>query len=244
MIKTSYVKFLQDSVYEKSFESDNFEWVIEEYMVDICFGGQCRFVWLDRYCWSDHKLVVNYTLDLKLIQFILLIIADGCFVGSLQVCPWKCHILSPGRLKLVSIVACSICTVFYALTCSFQPVNCNIISRMQSLQAIIMNLASWTLVYYLSHCLDHPTSALVKKRQASVMQICSTGHWSVRKWFGAHHVQWGRLKPGCWIVGSVTSDWLTTLADSPRIIPCLILVRWCHACPQRTSVHEEAEVGG
>ena len=43
------------------------------------------------------------------------------------------------------------------------------IVRVQSLQATkptITKLATWTLVYYVWHCLDHPTSTLIRRCQA------------------------------------------------------------------------------
>ena len=52
---------------------------------------------------------------------------------------------------------------------SSQPVKCSLVGRVQSLQATIMKLASWTLVYHMWHCLDHPTSALVRRRQAPLL---------------------------------------------------------------------------
>jgi len=39
------------------------------------------------------------------------------------------------------------------------------------------------------------------------------GPWLVWKWFGRDHVRWGRSKPGCQMVGSVTAVSLTAAAD-------------------------------
>ena len=47
---------------------------------------------------------------------------------------------------------------------SFQSVNCNIVGRVQSLQATIMKLAYCTLVCYVWHCLDHSMSAPVREQ--------------------------------------------------------------------------------
>ena len=42
------------------------------------------------------------------------------------------------------------------------------------------------------------------------VQVSTTWPRSVRKWFIRDHLWWGRWKPGCRIVGSVTTVWLTT----------------------------------
>ena len=44
-------------------------------------------------------------------------------------------------------------------------------------------------------------------------KLARHGPWPVRKRFIRDHVGWGRLKPGCRIVGSVTVVWLSTEAD-------------------------------
>ena len=54
------------------------------------------------------------------------------------------------------------------------------------------------------------------------------GPWPVWKRFIRHRVWWGRSKPGCWIVGSVTIVWLTT-------VTCLY--RWlCFWCRRQLSL--------
>ena len=50
------------------------------------------------------------------------------------------------------------------------------------------------------------------------------GPWPVRRWFNRDHVWWGRSKPGCRIVGSVTIVWLTTEeADDQSSLHCAIV---------------------
>ena len=77
----------------------------------------------------------------------------------------------------------------------------------------IMKLAYWTLV-----CVtlsgDLPTSHLSEDARLHLCRFAAQRPWPVWKWFSALHVRRGRSKPGCWIVRSVTSDWLTTVADS------------------------------
>ena len=46
------------------------------------------------------------------------------------------------------------------------------------------------------------------------------GPWPVRK-FIRDHVWWGRWKPGCRIVGSVTVVWLSTEADDQSSVHCV-----------------------
>jgi len=79
----------------------------------------------------------------------------------------KCTESFRGNLPMISIL--------YDLLSPLLPAgNCNIVGRVQSLQASIMKLASWSLIYYMWHCLDYPTPALVRGRQAPLVLICST----------------------------------------------------------------------
>ena len=54
-------------------------------------------------------------------------------------------------------------------------------------------------------------------------KLARRGPWPVRKRFIGDHVWWGRWKPGCRIVGSVTIVWLTTEADDQSSLHCVIV---------------------
>ena len=51
----------------------------------------------------------------------------------------------------------------------------------------------------------------------------------MQKRFSAHQVRRGRWKPGCQIVGSVTIDWLTTVADSQESHHASVWMKPCDA---------------
>jgi len=69
---------------------------------------------------------------------------------------------------------------------------------------------------YMWHCLDHLTFTLIRRCKAPVVYICSRETLTSEKRFSAYHVQRGRLMLGCRIVGSVTNDLLTTVANSEK----------------------------
>jgi len=65
--------------------------------------------------------------------------------------------------------------------------------------------------------MDYCTSAhvdLSKDVQPHLCRFAAQRQSPVQKQFSTHHVQRRMLKPGCQIVGSVTSDKVTTVADS------------------------------
>ena len=67
-------------------------------------------------------------------------------------------------------------------------------------------------------------------------KLARHGPWHVRKRFIRDHVWWGRRKPGCRIVGSLTIVWLTTEADDQSSLHCVVPVNSCwHA--DNTHVH-------
>ena len=53
------------------------------------------------------------------------------------------------------------------------------------------------------------------------VQVSMTGPRTVWKRFIGDHVWWGRLKPGCQIVGSITIVWLSTEADDQSSLHCV-----------------------
>jgi len=64
-------------------------------------------------------------------------------------------------------------------------------------------------------------------------KLARRGSWPVRKRFIRDHVWWGRWKPGCRIVGSVTVAWLSTEADVTWseiiVVRCVVVVALCCA---------------
>jgi len=54
-------------------------------------------------------------------------------------------------------------------------------------------------------------------------KLARHGPWPVRKRFIRNHEWWGRWKPGCRIVWSVTIVWLTTEADNQSSFYCVIV---------------------
>ena len=54
-------------------------------------------------------------------------------------------------------------------------------------------------------------------------KLAQHGPWPVRKWFTKDHVRQGRSKPGCRIVRSVTTVWLTTEADDQSSLHYVIV---------------------
>jgi len=59
-----------------------------------------------------------------------------------------------------------------------------------------------------------PHSHLSEDTRSHMCRFVALGPWPVQKPFIARHMQQGRSKPGCQIVWSATSDWLTTVANS------------------------------
>ena len=51
-------------------------------------------------------------------------------------------------------------------------------------------------------------------------KLARHGPWPVHKQLSGDYVWWGRLKPGCRIIGSVTLVWLTTEADEQSSLHC------------------------
>jgi len=95
---------------------------------------------------------------------------------EVQTCIWPswchCHPMSLASVK--SSLVLSFCYRPTRVVLEKGPLNVCVcvyiyIVRVQSLQATkptITKLATWTLVYYVWHCLDHPTSTLIRRCQA------------------------------------------------------------------------------
>jgi len=58
--------------------------------------------------------------------------------------------------------------------------------------------------------------------ETHLCKLAQHGPWPIRKWLNRDHVWWGRLKPGCQIVRSVTTVWLTTEANDQFSLHCII----------------------
>jgi len=104
---------------------------------------------------------------------------------------------------------------------SFKPVNCNEYSlcRPPSCSLLPRHLSAvcdWTIPY----------AHLSEDARPHLCSFAAQRPWPVE--MVQYTPRTMRSKPGCRIVGSVTSDWLTTVADPEESARCLICIRWCY----------------
>ena len=84
-------------------------------------------------------------------------------------------------------------------------------------EATVVKLTTGHSITIYDIVMDYCTSAhvdLSKDVQPHLCRFAAQRQSPVQKQFSTHHVQRRMLKPGCQIVGSVTSDKVTTVADS------------------------------
>ena len=68
------------------------------------------------------------------------------------------------------------------------------------------------------------------------------GPWPIRKPLSGDHVWWGKSKPGCLILGSVTIYWLTTEVDDQSSLHCVVVSTG--AMPDHTGCQDASHGGG
>jgi len=77
----------------------------------------------------------------------------------------------------------------------------------------IVNVHSFTICDIVC---ANPRSHLSEDARSHLCRFVAVAPRLVWKRFSVHHVRQGRSKPGCWVVGSVTNDWFTTVVDSQK----------------------------
>jgi len=115
----------------------------------------------------------------------------------------------------------SLCECFHCL--SFQPVYCIIDGKMKSLHTNIESLVnghSCDIVYAIPH------SHLSEDARPHLCRFAAQGALAMRKRLSTHHMQPRRSKPYCQIVGSITSDWLTTAAQESHHASFFVGPNW------------------
>ena len=113
----------------------------------------------------------------RILQVVMVRMFTGCVLQYLQYTVTSLSLAQPSTREHTTSVCTSTFTRHIILSrkhfhrCSFQEVKCSIVSRVQSVQTTVMKLAYWTHIYYMWHCLDHPTSALVRGHQAPLVVL-------------------------------------------------------------------------